>query len=144
MTRGFLVVADRCFGCGSCAMACRAWSGDGWALILELNSRSEGRAIWVPYLCSQAVPDPPCGFRGAVPPCELACPTRAIQYCDLDALRPGARARPLPTSPGAPGVRYVGDIPGDVELPDPRDVLPVRRRTTENAIGGERGLGPSS
>jgi hypothetical protein len=112
MTRGFLVVADRCFGCSSCAMACRAWSGDGWAVVLELSSRSEERAVWIPYLCSQVVPDPPCGSRGVAPPCELACPTRAIQHCDLDALRPNGRARPLPLARGAGSPPRGGDPGG--------------------------------
>ncbi len=121
-----MVFADRCFGCGSCVLACMASSRDGrgWAAVLELGSRSEERPIWIPYLCSQVTPDPPCGPSRAAPPCELACPTRAIQYVDLDSV--GSRgAMELPASPGAPGARLVGALPGDVELPDARDVLPI-------------------
>ncbi|MDP7982370.1 MAG: hypothetical protein ACP5RJ_06605 [Conexivisphaera sp.] len=138
---GFVVDVDRCFGCHACALACRvATGGEARAWVLQLESREEGRPLWIPYVCTQ-VGEPACGFEGSrtyapQPPCVRTCPSGAIVYGDLgDPSSPagrmiaGGRGRPLPSAPGSPGAYVTGHVPRDLEdsLPDPGSVIPRRR-----------------
>jgi Fe-S-cluster-containing dehydrogenase component len=105
---------------------------DCWNTVLELNSRSEKRVIWIPYVCTQ-MRDPACGEASKSPPCVRNCPGGARIYGDLDSSTDPAgklvaegRVKPLPYETDKPRAYFLGKIPSDVEnqLPKPSEVLP--------------------
>ncbi len=133
---GFVLNLDKCIGCHTCTLACRVWTYDKkedcWNTVLELNSHSEKRVIWIPYVCMQ-IRDPVCGETANSPPCARNCPGGVRIYGDLDnptdpagKLVAEGKAKPLPYGTDKPRVYFVGKIPADVEsqLPKPSEVLP--------------------
>jgi Fe-S-cluster-containing dehydrogenase component len=105
---------------------------DCWNTVLELNSRSEKRVIWIPYVCTQ-MRDPACGEASKSPPCVRNCPGGGRIYGDLDSSTDPAgklvaegRVKPLPYETDKPRAYFLGKIPSDVEnqLPKPSEVLP--------------------
>jgi formate dehydrogenase iron-sulfur subunit len=112
-----VVQEDVCNGCGYCVPACPFGvldrrhlprkPGDAPLALPLLGKKEDGR-VWKCTLCYDRLKG------GHEPACAKACPTKSIQFGEVDELRERAAARlqKLETE-GWNGVRLYGEDPGD-------------------------------
>jgi formate dehydrogenase iron-sulfur subunit len=112
-----VVQEDVCNGCGYCVPACPFGvldrrhlprkPGDAPPALPLLGKKEDGR-VWKCTLCYDRLKG------GHEPACAKACPTKSIQFGEVDELRERAAARlqKLETE-GWNGVRLYGEDPGD-------------------------------
>jgi formate dehydrogenase iron-sulfur subunit len=112
-----VVQEDVCNGCGYCVPACPFGvldrrhlprkPGDAPPALPLLGKKEDGR-VWKCTLCYDRLKG------GHEPACAKACPTKSIQFGEVDELRERAAARlqKLETE-GWNGVRLYGEGPGD-------------------------------
>ena len=94
-----VVQSDVCNGCGYCVPACPYG---------VIDQRKEDGRVWKCTLCYDRLK------VGMEPACAKACPTRSIQFGELDVLRAEAAHRvEVLHRRGATGARLYGDDPGD-------------------------------